>query len=465
MLTALGGYDAVVLAVSGGADSTALLYLAAGWHRRHDSAKRLAVVTVDHRLRPASADEAQAVAAQAAALGFEHRTAAWTAPKPSHGIQAAAREARYNLLMEAALELRPHAGARMAIVTAHTADDQAETVLMRLARGSGVDGLASIPTVGRLRRLGPDGAEQSVAVLRPLLTVTRERLLATLREARLAYVDDPSNADDRYERVRAREVLRLAGTLGMTTTALARTAARMETARAALDVQTARVVAEAVTVHVETVLAVDLDRVAREPVEIRARLLRDVLRRAGGDGRQAELSAVEEAAQQLWSGEGSGAPSLTLGRCRLEANSIGKADRGRLLVYRETERQPGLPSLTLGAGCGTLWDHRIWVSVAKSHSGTVEIGPLGDDASRLAGEYKCLIELPVPLRALSGLPAFRRDGRLIAAPMLAEFARRAGDRTAAAELAGPVDAQGGGVKPSLRASVSALLSGHDVNDA
>jgi len=465
LLAGLAGYDALVLAVSGGADSTALLHLVAGWHRRRGGQTRLLVVTVDHRLRPEAADEAKAVTRQAAALGLEHRTVTWDAAKPTTGLQAAARAARYELLMAAALDFGTHATARVAIVTAHTADDQAETLLMRLARGSGVDGLSSIPAVGRIRRLGPDGTEQSVAVLRPLLAVTRDRLLATLAAAGIGYIDDPSNADDRFERVRMRQVLRHVGPLGMTAAALARTAARMETVRSALDVLTARLMREAVTVHLDTVFAIDLDRVAGEPHEIGIRLLREVLRRAGGDARQAELSSVEDAARRLRDGRDGGAVSLTLGRCRLEGNSIGMTDGRRLLIYRETDRPPGLPTVALAPGGGALWDDRIWVSISKSHSGTVEIGPLGDDAARLAQAHKCLAMLPVPLRTLSALPAFRHDGGIVAVPMLATFARKAGDASAAAALAGPLEASGDGGQPCLRARRGVLLAGDEVNDA
>jgi tRNA(Ile)-lysidine synthase len=306
-------------------------------------------------------------------------------------------------------------------------------------------------------------------VLRPLLAVPRDRLLATLREAGLPYIDDPSNADDRFERVRVREMRRLGGPLGLTAAALARTAARMEGARQALDMLAARLVGEAVTVHLETVFDINVDRVAREPHEVRIRLLREVLRRAGGERRQAELSSVEDVARRLWLGGSSGPVSVTLGRCRLERGAIGKSDRGRLLVYRETGRKPGLPTLTLPPGGADLWDDRLWVSVAPSQSGTVEVGPLGETVFRLADAHKCLTNLPVPLRTLSALPAFRQHGRTLAVPMLAAFARQSGDFLAACALAGPrvvtgEDAQSR-AQPAFRARRSALLTGDDVDEA
>ena len=184
LLAPLGSFRAIVLAVSGGADSTALMHLAARWVLRSPSAPKLHVASVDHGLRPEAATEAEQVVAQAKALGLGARTLRWEGQKPAAGIQDAARRARYALLLELAIEVARDVLGDLpstAIVTAHTADDQAETVLMRLARGSGVDGLAAMPVVTRVERMSlADGGMEGVALLRPLLAVPRARLVATL---------------------------------------------------------------------------------------------------------------------------------------------------------------------------------------------------------------------------------------------------------------------------------------------
>jgi len=130
---------ALVLAVSGGPDSTALLMLAARWCAALKRGPQLLAVTVDHGLRAQSAAEANSVKRLARKLGVPHKTLRWTGRKPSTGLQEAARETRYRLLAEAARKT----GAQH-VVTAHTLDDQAETVMLRLARGSGLSGLAAM---------------------------------------------------------------------------------------------------------------------------------------------------------------------------------------------------------------------------------------------------------------------------------------------------------------------------------
>jgi tRNA(Ile)-lysidine synthase len=211
----LGAPRALLLAVSGGADSMALMSLAAPLARE---GVRICVATVDHALRAGSAEEAAFVGAVARSLSLEHRILAWRGPKPETGLQAGARAARYRLL---ALEAETHE--LDAVLTAHSADDQAETVMMRLARGSGPRGLAAMPHETAIAA----GAGKPVRLLRPLLSETRLSLRAIVGRAGLGHVDDPSNADERFERVRVRRALSDLDAQGLLTTrALLEVAAR-----------------------------------------------------------------------------------------------------------------------------------------------------------------------------------------------------------------------------------------------
>src|SRR5437762_1326145 len=179
---------AIVLAVSGGPDSIALMWLAARWRRTLTRGPRLIAVTVDHGLRPEAAREARDVKRLARQLDLPHRTLRWRGTKPKTGVPAAARAARYRLLAELA-----RASGATHILTAHTRDDQAETLLMRMLRGSGIAGLAA---------MARQSEREGGWLARPLLAIPKSQLIATLNKAKIAFADDPTNRDTNYTRPR-----------------------------------------------------------------------------------------------------------------------------------------------------------------------------------------------------------------------------------------------------------------------
>lgn len=217
----------VLLAVSGGPDSTALMHAAA--IRGH--AAGLFVATVDHGLRAEAAAEAEAVAGLAATLGLPHAVLRWETPRSGSRVQAAAREARYRLLGAHAARI----GAGL-VLTAHTRDDQAETVLLRLLAGSGPAGLAGMAPE---RPLGP-----GLRLARPLLDLPKADLVAYCRAHVLPFASDPSNADARFARARLRRLLPHLESEGLGTARLARLAARAARDEAALSARAAEMLAE-----------------------------------------------------------------------------------------------------------------------------------------------------------------------------------------------------------------------------
>ncbi|QOZ66204.1 tRNA lysidine(34) synthetase TilS [Bradyrhizobium arachidis] len=222
LFAGLKSAPALVLAVSGGPDSVALMWLAARWRRSFSRAPRLLVVTVDHGLRPEAAREAREVKRLAAELGLPHRTLRWRGEKPKTGLPAAAREARYRLLAETARK----AGASH-VLTAHTRDDQAETLLMRMLRGSGLAGLSAMARLS---------TRDGVVLARPLLDVPKSQLVATLRRAKIGFADDPTNRDANFTRPRLRALLPQLAAEGGDARSLARLASRLARANAAVEV-------------------------------------------------------------------------------------------------------------------------------------------------------------------------------------------------------------------------------------
>ncbi|GJE28402.1 tRNA lysidine(34) synthetase TilS [Methylobacterium organophilum] len=218
----------ILLAVSGGPDSTALLQAAA----RHRGTAELHVATVDHRLRPEAAAEAAAVGRLAASLGLPHRVLVWEDPPEGGGLQAAARAARYRLLFAQAAAI----GADL-VLTAHTRDDQAETVLMRLLAGSGPAGLAGMAP---LRAAG-----EGIGLGRPFLGIAKADLVAYCEAWALPFLRDPSNSDPRFGRARLRALMPALAAEGLSASRLARLAERLARDEAALGTAAAALLARA----------------------------------------------------------------------------------------------------------------------------------------------------------------------------------------------------------------------------
>jgi tRNA(Ile)-lysidine synthase len=213
---------AIVLAVSGGPDSIALMWLAARWRRTLTRGPRLIAVTIDHGLRPEAAREARDVKRFARQLDLPHRTLRWRGAKPKTGVPAAARAARYRLLAEAA-----RASGATHILIAHTRDDQAETLLMRMLRGSGIAGLSA---------MARQSEREGVWLARPLLDIPKSQLVATLNKAKIPFADDPTNRDTSYTRPRLRALMPKLAQEGGDVRNLVRLAARLARANAALEV-------------------------------------------------------------------------------------------------------------------------------------------------------------------------------------------------------------------------------------
>lgn len=363
-----------VVAVSGGSDSLSLLIAAHSHAERHWPDTNLVAVTVDHGLRKESADEARGVAQFCASRGIRHRTMNWQGAKPVSGLSAAAREARYALLAQAAEE----AGVDC-ILTGHTLDDQAETVVMRAKRGAG-GGLAGMARATLY--------DDRVWIVRPLLDQRRAHLRSFLSAKGVSWYDDPSNENAAYERVRIRESMQ-----DREVEAASVTAKVAGENRRALSNAAARLLESRVSMPSPGLFRVERSLLAEDRSES-IHALRLLLASVGG---RAYLPAVERVAA-LHAAISTGRRRVSLSRVVIDARSEA------VWMYREAR---GLP--TLQAGQPTLWDGRWRIESPKGASDAeIRPGPgsvvIGDTSNR---------EFPEGLAraALAAEPWIYRNGR------------------------------------------------------
>jgi tRNA(Ile)-lysidine synthase len=347
------------IAVSGGSDSMALMHLLVEWRAARRRAPALSVLTVDHGLRPESLAEAEAVGRAAAALGLPHTILRWAdATKTRSGLQAAARTARYNLMAQFC-----HGQDIPALITAHHLDDQAETFLMRLKRGSGLAGLAGIPA---------ESVWAGIAVLRPLLEVPKARLVASLRARKIAWSEDPSNAAPEFERTRLRADRDAFAALGLSPEALARSARRLQRARLAIEASATAFLAAHSRTDAAGFSILDREALFDAPEEVALWALGRLIAAIGGMGEPPRLVKLEAVLAALKAHPEKG---HTLGGCRLEPAG------GEIGIFRET-RRGGLPELALEPGEHALWDNRFRVRLEPDAEGPVVVRALGAPAWR-----------------------------------------------------------------------------------
>ena len=406
--------EKIAVAVSGGADSMALAYLVARWRtglegkgRRKDrgEAPKLYALTVDHGLRPGSAKEARQVARRARSMGYAHKLFRWEGDKPAADIQAAAREARYRLMLDWCRDKKIDG-----LLLAHHLEDQAETFLIRLGRGSGVDGLSA---------MAADSRREGVRLVRPLLTVSSQRLKATLEKAGQAWIEDPSNQDQKFLRVRMREALPMLASLGLTPERLAGTAARMARARQALEGERDRLLARGACFYPEGYVLMDPRLLTQSPDEIGLRALAHIMSVVGGRAYKPRHDRLIDLYGGLKRGEiGKG---RTLAGCKL----YEKDDQ--IIVMREPSAAAAAAAVLLEPGMQGVWDGRFDVALPSGgrHRGEFrggEVRAVGPAGLSAAGGLPPEGGVKAVLQATPGL--WRKD-RLLSAPFLGYRAPRA----------------------------------------
>ena len=377
------------LAVSGGADSLALLLVASAWARVTPGVPQLTIYTVDHGLRPEAANEAAFVAREAARLGLACRVLRWVDPKPTAGLQAAARAARYRLIGEA----MRNDGVEL-LLTAHHRDDQAETVLMRLAHRSGLGGLRGMDSFSEV---------EGVRLFRPFLDVPRAALAEIVAAAGLVPVADPSNDDVHYERVRWRKAMPVIGSLGLDAAALTVFARRVGDADAAIAAWVDDVFGESVKIDGFGAALLPVETLPGLPRAVGVKLLGAILAMIGGAQRPHALAILERVYGRL-TAEDDVRRLTTLG--------VALGRQGENFWFaREPGRQAPTPA-RLEPRQSLIWDRRFRID--NSGDLAVEI-QMARALSRRQAEGLIGQRIVAPALAIRSAPLVQGgDGRLLA---------------------------------------------------
>lgn len=370
------------VAVSGGGDSVALLHLLADWAR--GSVTVLRAVTVDHGLRPEAATEAADVARACLGLGVDHDVLRWTGWDGRGNLPDQARRARYRLMADwaQALDIGD-------VALGHTADDQAETFLMRLARGSGVDGLAAML---------PVRVQDGMCWHRPVLAARRDELRDWLSHRGIAWVDDPTNDDPAYDRVRVRQALAVLAPLRIGVEGMLATAERLRRASDALR-HAARDLAYAAVKGEGGGLVIDRARLEAAPQEIRDRLLAQALIWVSG----ADYRPRYHSLGMIWAAIAEGKRTTLMGCLILPR-------KAQVFVTRE-------PAAAKAAGevaVGQVWDGHWLLTGPTGGAKKLTIRALGEAGVRQCPDWRAGgLQRPMVLSS----PAIWQGARLIAAPL------------------------------------------------
>ena len=303
-MDAIGAPWPGAVALSGGGDSLALMHLLAQWAKARYLPPPVALV-VDHALRKESASEARQAAAFAKKAGLTAHILTRKDLAPKSGIEAAARDARYGLM---ANWLQKHGIATLYV--GHTLDDQAETFLLRLGRGSGLDGLSA------MRALAPFPVTRFAALnlARPLLGVARTGLRAYLKELKQTWLEDPMNSETRFARSRIRRLMPALEAAGLVPRRIADAAAHLARARVALELATEAVLARAARPDGARML-LDAQALMAAPRELGLRALATLLMGVSGELYRPRFEALERLFDSIAAGKlGGGA---TLHGCRV----------------------------------------------------------------------------------------------------------------------------------------------------
>ena len=379
--------DKIAVAVSGGGDSLCLCLLVHQWAQQNQ--KQLVALTVDHQLRAESGSESQQVAQWMQAQGIAHHILTWNGDKPITRLQERARIKRYELLRQWC-----QLNNISAILFAQHQDDQIETIVMRLSKGSTEDGLMGMK---------PLVEYPEVRVIRPFLTVTKKRLTTTLEALKQDWIEDPSNANMLFERVRLRQIIPHLSDHGISEESLLKFGSLMgclsNVKNEYLDTFWSHV-----QWHPGGFALIPQN--ASPPV-LQDFFWKRLIQRTGGllyGPKQDALKRLVQKIALLKNGQGT-----TLGNCMI----LKKTDR--LYCFREAPKHPDILKLTQTP---QIWEGRFKINFTEP--GTTIKRITHDDWKILVGSHPSLKEKSIPFPVIQSLPTLFKEGQIICIPFVYE---------------------------------------------
>jgi len=367
------------VAVSGGGDSTALLVMLADWAGQQGAV--LYAATVNHGLRPEAADEADQVARLCQTLDIAHHVLDWRGWDGKGNLQDQARRARHDLLADWAKRQD-----LAAVALGHTAEDQAETLLMRLMRGSGVDGLAAMARVSH---------RSGIRWIRPLLGTSREELRGFLRGREIGWSEDPSNQNDRFDRIQTRKTIEA---LGLSVQGMADTADRLRETRLYLEEMTEQAARGLAIVTPLGDVTIDGAGFFKLHAELQNRLMAHSLKWVATSPYRPRFDNLQNLLKKLANGEKS-----TLGGC-----VIAPGKKGGFTVSREYAQVRDLSVVP-----GAVWDGR-WVATGDQNTLGATIRATGENGLSVCPDWR---QTGLGRASLIAAPSVWIEDRLIAAPL------------------------------------------------
>lgn len=396
------GESKVAVAVSGGSDSMAMALLLIQYAK--ESGVEVIALTVDHKLRAESAIEAKQVASWLAGYGVEHHILCWEGDKKPSNLQAQARSARYKLMADFCEENNIKL-----LSVAHTSEDQAETVLMRVMRGSGVDGLAGMLEFSEVF---------GVKVIRPLLNFTRHELQQYLQDKKQKWIDDPSNENSKFKRVRVRKFIKASDEPELLTKRLSDTASHMSRAKDYIETIMRTRLAGIVTFHDAGFYTIDMNEFKHLHNEERLRSLAAILQHVGGQDYRPRFENLSNLHDNILNGNiGNG---CTLWGCEI---SYSKKKNAQHIIYIYREHSLVAEDIKILCNSKIIWDERFLCEIGDVNVTDLRVGALGimgyKEISPIIKNTQSVVTLPKKI--LYTLPALKVLEKVLVVPHIGYY--------------------------------------------